>query len=286
MSFSVSQEGVNFIAGHEGEVLTAYKCPAGKWTIGVGHTAAAGAPKVKPGMTITRAQSRRILAQDLAKFERRVNDSFDTRSQHEFDGAVSFDFNCGTIAKASWVEKWNAGDREGALKGIMAWNKARDRTGKLRVLKGLTRRRREERDLIAHGRYTHTDTRTGEETMLREPAEIDKDLYHRKLKRLGFTGEDRVVAFQRQHKRLANDGILGPATAAQIDRVLDYKKKQKQDAGGVAAGGGAAAVGGQAPEWLFYLLIAVAAAAVLWLGWRAWLYRDEIKLSMRRLRPE
>lgn len=35
----VSRNGVNFVAEFEGCRLTAYKCPAGVWTIGYGHTA-------------------------------------------------------------------------------------------------------------------------------------------------------------------------------------------------------------------------------------------------------
>ena len=33
-----SQNGINLIKEFEGCRLTAYKCPAGVWTIGIGHT--------------------------------------------------------------------------------------------------------------------------------------------------------------------------------------------------------------------------------------------------------
>jgi len=54
------------IKRREGEKLSAYKDSVGIWTIGVGHTSAAGAPEVKAGMKITAAQSDEILARDLA----------------------------------------------------------------------------------------------------------------------------------------------------------------------------------------------------------------------------
>ena len=41
--------------------MTAYRDQAGILTIGVGHTG----PEVKPGMTISRVESRRLLAQDV-----------------------------------------------------------------------------------------------------------------------------------------------------------------------------------------------------------------------------
>ena len=47
--------------GAEGERLTTYKDVAAIWTIGVGHIG----PEVKPGMAISRAESRRLLAQDI-----------------------------------------------------------------------------------------------------------------------------------------------------------------------------------------------------------------------------
>ena len=44
----VSIDGINLIKKYEGCRLTAYKCPAGVWTIGYGHT-----KNVKCGMKIT-----------------------------------------------------------------------------------------------------------------------------------------------------------------------------------------------------------------------------------------
>ena len=52
---------------HEGEVLTTYKCPAGFWTVGVGHNLQANPlPDVKIGDTISQQRSREILSRDVA----------------------------------------------------------------------------------------------------------------------------------------------------------------------------------------------------------------------------
>ena len=68
-----SERGVAFIAAQEGVVTRAYRDVAGVWTIGIGHTAAAGPPKPVAGMTISRADAFRILADDLGRvFEPRV----------------------------------------------------------------------------------------------------------------------------------------------------------------------------------------------------------------------
>ena len=47
----ISEKGLRLIKNFEGCKLTAYICPAGKYTIGYGHTAG-----VKQGMTITQKQ--------------------------------------------------------------------------------------------------------------------------------------------------------------------------------------------------------------------------------------
>lgn len=142
----VSKEGLELIKKHEGLRLEAYRCPAGVWTIGYGITSAAGVGKVTPGMKITHAQAEDMLRRALAVFERGVQDALTRRpTQPQFDALVSFAFNVGVgaMARSSVVRHFNAGDIEKAAGAFLLWNKA---NGK--VLPGLTRRRREERDLF------------------------------------------------------------------------------------------------------------------------------------------
>ncbi len=143
-----SGRGRDDIAGHEGVVLKAYRDVAGILTIGVGHTANAGPPVPKAGMTITRAEALAIFARDLGRFEMRVAAALGEVPQHVFDGAVSFDYNTGAIHRASWVRSYRRGDMAAAERQLMLWNKAGGR-----VVKGLARRRAAEADLIFRGRY-------------------------------------------------------------------------------------------------------------------------------------
>ncbi|WP_374333028.1 lysozyme, partial [Aestuariivirga sp.] len=64
----VTQEGLALIRRFEGFRATAYRCPAGVWTIGFGHTSQAGPPAVTPGMTIGEDEANRILAADVQRF--------------------------------------------------------------------------------------------------------------------------------------------------------------------------------------------------------------------------
>lgn len=97
-----SQTGLNLIKRFEGLRLKAYKCPAGIWTIGFGHTAG-----VKPNDVITREKANELLKQDLAPAERIVNKYAQTHplTQHQFDALVSFTFNCGSGSFATLTSK-------------------------------------------------------------------------------------------------------------------------------------------------------------------------------------
>ena len=56
----ISEIGINLIKQCEGCRLKSYKCPAGIWTIGYGHT-----KDVKESLTITQEQAEAFLKQDL-----------------------------------------------------------------------------------------------------------------------------------------------------------------------------------------------------------------------------
>lgn len=145
----VSAAGRKAIAGHEGARLKAYPDPATggePWTIGVGHTSAAGPPKVVKGMTITEEECDEILSRDLATFEEAVEKAVKVPlNQNQFDALVSFTFNvgAGNLQKSTLLRRLNQGDYRGAAEQFGAWNKA---AGK--VMKGLVTRRADERALF------------------------------------------------------------------------------------------------------------------------------------------
>ena len=103
----ISEKGINFIIKEEGEVLTSYRCAAGVWTIGVGHTGKDVAPKMK----ITQEKSRELLRADLSTFERAVNTYIKVKlEQCQFDALVSLAFNIGTgnFSRSTLVKKINS----------------------------------------------------------------------------------------------------------------------------------------------------------------------------------
>lgn len=91
----INNEGLSIIKESEGLRLKAYKCPAGVWTIGYGHTG----KDVKKGMVITEEKATELLKNDIASVERHVsryNEIYGFTS-NEFSALVSFAYNIGTI---------------------------------------------------------------------------------------------------------------------------------------------------------------------------------------------
>lgn len=89
---NISQKGIDLIKNFEGCRLIAYKCPAGIWTIGYGHTGA----DVTAGLKITQEEAEKILKQDLLVH---CNNVFSMvrvpLTQNQFDALVSFEYNVG-----------------------------------------------------------------------------------------------------------------------------------------------------------------------------------------------
>ena len=143
-----SPKGIALIKEFEGLRTEAYKCPAGIWTIGYGHTAAAGHPNVIRGMKITPDEAESILIRDLRQYERAVSAAVKRPlNQGQFDACVSLCFNIGIDAftGSTVVRRINAGRMSEVPAAFMMWNKAKDpQTGVSRELPGLTRRRRAE----------------------------------------------------------------------------------------------------------------------------------------------
>lgn len=278
-----SASGVSFIAAHESVVTRAYRDVAGIWTIGVGHTAAAGPPKPLAGMTITRDEAFAILARDLPKYERRVSVALPSASQAVFDGAVSFDFNTGAIDRATWVRACRAGDMATARRLLMLWVKAGGRT-----VAGLVSRREAEARLIFDGDHGSAAPSSAGHSEIR--------LYQTGLATLGFyrgpidgiagpRTEAAVVAYQKSHPDLVADGVVGPATRASIARDM-AARRNVVGAVGAAVGsaltsGGAAAAGGSAHPVLLAAVVGIAVIAALG-GVIALRYRDEL---LRALGP-
>ncbi|MCZ7469039.1 peptidoglycan-binding protein [Agrobacterium sp. O3.4] len=314
MSPNVSPKGRKFIYGHEGVVLKAYRDVVGVWTIGPGLTAASGVITPKAGMTITSQKCDELF--DLAvgrNYLPRVVKALGANvSPFAIDAGVSFDWNTGAIHKASWVKSFLAGKKDEARQRLGLWNKA---GGK--VLRGLTRRRAEEANILLLGKYPadieSVSLPTTSETSLfavfvvsATTPEIEE--VGASLTSIGFdagvvTGKilrSAVEGFQKAYN-LTVDGRIGRATLSTLQRELDARRKAKSGAVTTAASTTVAA-GDQAvstvttpapadptsvvPDHLAsWIGGGIAVIAVAYLAWQAYQYRDIIAVRVADKAP-
>ena len=194
---TVSSDGLNIVKKFEGlhkvtkeGDVRAYRCPAGKWTIGYGHTRG-----VKSGMRASVAECNEMLIADLHEagndVRRYVNVPL---SQNQYDALVSFVFNlgAGNFKSSTLLKRLNQGRYEDVPAQLLRWNKARV-DGVLTELRGLTRRRTAEAALFAMDAPLADD---GGDLMVQKPSqEATKPLT--------------------KSKTMAGVGIAGLATVAQ-----------------------------------------------------------------------
>lgn len=194
MSKPIGKEALEMIKQFEGCRLTAYKCPAGVWTIGYGHTAG-----VKEGQTITQAQADAFLISDCQKFADYVDNPAyvpitASLNDNQRDALISFAYNCGagnlkTLCKGRTAVQISS--------AILLYNKAGGT-----VLPGLTKRRRAEQKLF----NTPVSGTSNAGTVSKEEGED----YTMDTIRRGSSGK--IVKVWQVIVGVTPDGIFGSAT--------------------------------------------------------------------------
>lgn len=141
-----SKACTDLVKHFEGFEPRAYRCPAGKLTIGYGHVVAPAEYHLRDA-ALTEEQATRLLDADLGRFALQVDALLAGVSvrQHQFDALVSFAYNCGAgaLRGSTLLRKLRAGDAAGAAEEFLRWNKSGGR-----ALPGLTRRRKAESALF------------------------------------------------------------------------------------------------------------------------------------------
>lgn len=278
------------LSQEEGDVLRAYLCPAGKWTISRGLTAASGVVKPRAGMIITQAESDRLFDLALTRYEPSVTAAMPGAKQPAFDAGVSFHWNTGAIRKASWVKRWREkAPREMIRAALVAWNK-----GGGKVLPGLTARREREALMLLNGMYPAALTAAPPIAYARFALQLSGDeigTIREGFRKLGYDPGDQVnavlaksvVKFQSDHA-LTADAVIGRATLSTLQRRLDARSKAATaSVTGLPAATVPATVNPVSDlHWVGPLIWAGLALYALSLAWR---YRDVIAAKTDRLFP-
>ena len=121
---NTSDEGLNVLIEREGCRTTAYQDTRGIWTIGVGHTAAAGPPYPQAGMVISPDDAKTIFARDIVPVEIAVGEISQSLTQYQFDALVSLGYNigCPSLARSTVAHRIQSNDMAGAAQAIMMWD--------------------------------------------------------------------------------------------------------------------------------------------------------------------
>lgn len=135
-------QAASLIKAAEGCRLNAYKCPAGIWTIGYGHTAG-----VTAGDVWTQEQADRALEQDIGKYRKAVLIACPALADYpnRLAACISLAYNIGTgaFASSSVARHINKGDYRAAADAFLLWVHAGGRK-----LEGLVKRRQAERNVF------------------------------------------------------------------------------------------------------------------------------------------
>lgn len=155
IEMEVSSRGLLEVCELEGIVIAPYKCSAGVWTDGVGHTAAAGGhdpsqmnmipPHSEAEIDGAIMLALRQFRKDAESYAERVNGAVAApMAQHEFDALFSFDLNTGGIYKARLTRLLNGGaSKVKVANAFMGWLKPPEIRG----------RRKREAKLFMDGDY-------------------------------------------------------------------------------------------------------------------------------------
>ncbi len=144
-----SQKAIQIIKDSESLKLKAYICPAGKLTIGYGHT-----KNVTPGMVISALQAEQLLAEDVTSAEADLNKLLKKQlTQNQFDALVDFVFNLGAekLATSTLLKLVNADPNNAVIPAeFLKWVYATNpKTGLKEKLPGLVTRREKEAKLYS-----------------------------------------------------------------------------------------------------------------------------------------
>ena len=136
------------ILQHEGLAREAYRDSVGVWTWSVGITDASGhrVARYRDNPQPLERCLEVFLWLLTTRYLPAVNAAFGAfdPSEHQLAAALSFHYNTGAIARASWLKRFLDGDAEAARKAILDWRRPAE----------ILPRRRRERDLFFDAKWS------------------------------------------------------------------------------------------------------------------------------------
>lgn len=143
----VNEAGLNIIKHYEGYSSSVYCCPAGRYTIGWGSTwDDKGKAIQKTQSDISESYAEKLLLREIRHTDHAIAKLVTAElTENMYSSLTSFIYNVGSgnFQRSTLRMKLNRGWYEDAADELPKWRKAGGR-----VLRGLVRRRKSERDLF------------------------------------------------------------------------------------------------------------------------------------------
>lgn len=147
----ISRNSLDLIKKWEGKKIKAYLDPVGIPTIGYGTIRYPSGKPVSLGDEISDAEAEAFLKFDVDESVKHLDEPLKgiKLNQNQFDAIVSLSYNIGVgaFAGSTLLKNLKAKDIKGAAAEFDKWNKGTIK-GKKKVLPGLTKRRKDERELF------------------------------------------------------------------------------------------------------------------------------------------
>lgn len=137
-----NKQGIELIKRFEAFKSKVYACPAGRQTIGYGHTG----PDVTLESRVTKEEAEALLLKDIEAIEAILNLLIKTElNTNQFSACVSLTYNIGIKAfqRSTLLKKLNQGELQSASDEFLKWDQSNGKR-----LRGLTLRRMAERSLF------------------------------------------------------------------------------------------------------------------------------------------
>jgi lysozyme len=121
----LNDAGIDLMHQFEGCKLTAYLCPANKWTIGFGNTFYEDGRSVKQGDVISQERADKLFSMIAEDFAIRVRSLLKvTLNENQFSALVSFAYNAGigNLKASTLLKKVNVNPNDPTIKDeFMKW---------------------------------------------------------------------------------------------------------------------------------------------------------------------
>ncbi|QED23942.1 lysozyme [Candidatus Deianiraea vastatrix] len=226
----ITNSGLEIIKSHEGLRLTAYKCPAGYWTIGYGCRIREASGKFVdnscsfddlPVKEITKDSAEKIILERISEFEIDVKKHFkniEKLNDNQYSALICLVYNCGISTIGSGLKNLIENDPNNFDAVEKIWLKYNKSGGK--VMSGLTKRRIDEFNL--YKTQVKPESFNIVQNFIHGEASINKAKFDENTRKTAFDIEKNKINESKNNKNI-NNNQLSTDKIKSFDAITNQK---------------------------------------------------------------